>query len=58
MKNETLAQVFFCDFCEISKNNFFHGTTLVAVSSFFGDTEQMKPDPGIGISYFLMTQLI
>ena len=23
IKNETLAQVFFCEFCEISKNAFF-----------------------------------
>ena len=24
IKKETLAQVFSCEFCEISKNNFFH----------------------------------
>ena len=27
-----LAQVFFCEFCEISKNTFFHRTPLVAAS--------------------------
>ena len=27
-----LAQVFFCDLCEISKNNIFHRTPLVADS--------------------------
>ena len=29
---ETLALVFFCEFCEISKNTFFHRTLLVAAS--------------------------
>ena len=29
---ETLAQVFSCDFCEISKNTFFSRTPLVAAS--------------------------
>ena len=31
---ETLAQVFFCEFYEISKNTFFHRTPLVAT---YGD---------------------
>ena len=31
IKKETLAQVFPCEFCEISKNIFFHRTPLVAV---------------------------
>ena len=30
IKKETLAQVFSCEFYEISKNNFFHRTPLVA----------------------------
>ena len=30
IKKETLAQVFFCEFCEISKNIFFYRTPLVA----------------------------
>ena len=30
IKEETLAQVFSCEFCEISKNIFFYGTPLVA----------------------------
>ena len=34
IKKETLAQVFSCEFCEISKNTFFHRTPLVAVSAF------------------------
>ena len=47
-KKDTLAQVFSCEFCEISKNNFFYRTTLVAASiyplktgflKFSGDTE-------------------
>ena len=29
-KKETLAQVFSCEFCEISKNTFFYRTPLVA----------------------------
>ena len=28
IKKETLAQVFSCEFCEISKNNFFYRTPL------------------------------
>ena len=32
IKKETLAQVFSCEFCEISKNTFFHKTPLVTAS--------------------------
>ena len=32
IKKKTLAQVFFCEFCEISKNTFFYRTPLVAAS--------------------------
>ena len=32
IKNETLAQVFSCEFCKISKNTFLHKTPLVAPS--------------------------
>ena len=32
IKKETLAQVFSCEFCEYSKNTFFHRTPLVAAS--------------------------
>ena len=32
MKNETVAQVFFFEFCEISKNTFFYRTRPVAAS--------------------------
>ena len=31
-QENTCAQVFSCEFCEISKNTFFHGTPLVAAS--------------------------
>ena len=34
VKKETLAQVFSCEFCEISKSTFFHRTPLVAASVF------------------------
>ena len=32
IKKETLAQVFSCEFCEISKNTFSYRTPVVAVS--------------------------
>ena len=32
IKKETLAQMFSCNFCEISKNTFFYRTPLVAAS--------------------------
>ena len=32
VKKEALAQAFSCEFCEISKNTFFHRTPLVAAS--------------------------
>ena len=32
IKKETLAQVFSCEFCEISKNTLFYRTPLVAAS--------------------------
>ena len=31
-KKETLAQMFYCEFCEISKNTFFYRTPPVALS--------------------------
>ena len=34
IKKETLAQVFSCEFCEISKNTFLHRAPLVATSDF------------------------
>ena len=33
IKREALAQVFSCEFCEISKNTFFHRTPLVVASA-------------------------
>ena len=35
IKKESLAQVFSCEFCEISKNTFFHRTPLVAASVYY-----------------------
>ena len=32
IKKETLVQVFSCEFCEISKNTFFHRIPLLAAS--------------------------
>ena len=34
IKKETQSQVFSCEFCEISKNTFFHGAPLVAASDY------------------------
>ena len=34
IKTETLVQVFSCEFCEISKNNFSYRTPAVATSDF------------------------
>ena len=41
-ENETLTQVFFCEFCKIFKNSFSYGTVLVAASYVkivFGQTQ-------------------
>ena len=35
IKKETLAQVFSCEFCKISKNTFYYKTPLVAASDSF-----------------------
>ena len=35
LKKKTQAQVFSCEFCEISKNTIFHRTPLVAASALF-----------------------
>ena len=35
IKKETLAQVFSCEYCEISKNTFFHRTPLIAASMIY-----------------------
>ena len=35
LKKETLAQVFSCEFCKISKNTFLKGTPLVAASEVY-----------------------
>ena len=34
-KKETLAKVFSCEFCEVSKNTFFHRTPPVAACVIF-----------------------
>ena len=34
IKKDTLAQVFFCEFCEMIKNTFFHKTPLVVALNF------------------------
>ena len=46
IKKETLAQVFSCGFCEISKNTFLHSIPLVAASEElilpFGHLKKLK----------------
>ena len=39
---ETMAQVFSCEFCEISKNTFFYRTPLLAASEFQEGNDQEK----------------
>ena len=41
IKKETLAQVFSCEFCEISRNTFLHRTLLVAASAFLSLAQSM-----------------
>ena len=39
IKKETLAQMFFCEFCEILKDTFFHRKPPVAATEiYFSDT--------------------
>ena len=42
IKKETLAQVFYCQFCEISKNTFFYRTPPVAASVIRQNTKHKK----------------
>ena len=35
IKKETVAQVFSCEYCEISKNTFFHRRPLIAASMIY-----------------------
>ena len=51
MKQETLEQVFSCEFCEISKNTFLHRTPLVAASVSSPKTGYKFPLPMLGWSF-------
>ena len=42
IKNKILAQVSSCEFCQITKNTFFYGTTLVAASNQSGGISSIK----------------
>ena len=42
IKKETLTQMLSCQFCEVSKNTFFHRRPLVAASVF----NASRPNPG------------
>ena len=44
IKKETLAQVFSCEFCEISKNTFFHRTLLMAAFVIYEHTKNYLLD--------------
>ena len=50
IKKETLAQVFSCEFCEISKNTFFYRTPLVATSVLTKHFQDIKK---LTLSYIL-----
>ena len=39
IKKETLSQVFFCDFCEISRNTFFQNTLWTTASVYIKNVE-------------------
>ena len=41
--NETLAQVFSCEFCEIYKNTFYYRTPLVAASGVLINLAILEP---------------
>ena len=42
IKKETQVSVFSCEFCEITKNSFFHRTSLVATSEFPGSDKSIS----------------
>ena len=42
IKVETLAEVFSCEFCKISKDTFFYRTPLVAASGFIREYSYVK----------------
>ena len=44
IKKESLAQVFSCEFCEISKNTFSYRTPPLAASIFFQEPAQFSTD--------------
>ena len=56
MKKETLAQLFSCEFWEISKNTFSYKTPLVAASEHIND-ETHQESKGVGILRKLQTIL-
>ena len=47
IKKETPAQVFSCEFYEISENTFFYRTPLVAASAVTGNSESQMVFPNI-----------
>ena len=52
IKKETLAQVFSCEFCKISKNTFSYRTPLVGASVFYNISSLF-----LNLKLFLMIQL-
>ena len=58
IKKETLAQVFSCQFCEISKNSFFYRTPLMAASGItLKILEKPKGNTFVGIHSFQLQEL-
>ena len=46
---EALAQVFSCGFCEISKNTFFHWTSLVVASETYNNLQHFDNDTNVQV---------
>ena len=57
LKKETLAQVFSSEFCEISKNTFFHRTPLAAASDRLSKSHSILTI-GIHMEYMLIQNII
>ena len=61
LKKETLALVFSCEFCEISKNTFFYRTPLMAAFDFcfFFTSEEIKYSSNLAASFdFALTDFL
>ena len=58
LKKDTLAQVFSCQFCKISKNTFFHRTPQVAASELKKNKNLLVIFPQISIKNYIFRRSI